>query len=144
AWIGSLHAAWRTPARATLVMGVIGTGLAIASAYSSLAAISAGTRLLVYLACCLACLRGLGAPAGTREVGAPVAGTQAAGPAGAGRRIVPVLTSAAIAALLCALKRDEIIWGLSGIAIGTVLYLGMMLSKGARRGGAVEAVGGMK
>ncbi len=119
-WMGSLHATWRTPAHATLLMGVIGTGLAIASAYSTLAAISAGTRLLVYLACCLACLRG------------------------AGRRIVPVLTSAAIVALLCALKKGEVIWGLSGIAIGTVLYFGMMLSKGARRGGAIEAVGGMK
>ncbi|MEK7283282.1 MAG: APC family permease [Acidobacteriota bacterium] len=119
-WMGSLHAAWRTPVKATLLMGGIGTGLAIASAYSTLAAISAGTRLLVYLACCLACLRG------------------------AGGRIIPVLTSLAIVALLCALKKEEIMWGLSGIIIGTVLYFGMMRYTGARRGRAVEAVGGMK
>src|SRR3989442_4080326 len=63
-WMGSLHASWRTPVRATLLMGAIGTALAIASAYSTLAAISAGTRLLVYLACCLACLRSPRAAAG--------------------------------------------------------------------------------
>ena len=132
-WMGSLDAAWRTPVKATLLMGAIGTGLAIASAYSTLAAISAGTRLLVYLACCLACLR---APRSAADA--------AAEPGGAGGRIIPVLTSLAIVALLCALKKEEITWGLSGIIIGAVLYFGMMLYTGARRGRAVEAVGGMK
>ncbi len=121
-WIGSLDSAWRTPVRATLLMGVIGTTLAIASAYSTLAAISTGTRLLVYLACCLACLRGAAAPAGGR--------------------IMAGLTSIAIVALLCALKKEEILAGLSGIAIGTVLYFGMTLLAGARRRRAAQAVGG--
>jgi len=45
-------------------------------------------------------------------------------------------------ALLGALKRDEIIGGVSGIVLGTVLYSGMWLSAGARRGRAVETAGG--
>jgi basic amino acid/polyamine antiporter, APA family len=117
-WIGSLSAAWRTPVRATLLMGVLGTTLAIWSVYSTLAAISAGTRLLVYLACCLACLRV--AAVATRE------------------RIVPVLTSVGILALLCALKWEEILGGAAGIAIGTVLYFGMTLWKGTSRGREVR------
>ena len=124
-WMGSLHAGWRTPVRATMIIGVLGTTLAIASAYSTLAAVSAGTRLLVYLACCCACLR---RPAAAREDGAP------GEPHGLRGRIIPALTSVAIVALLCALERDEIIGGLSGVGIGTVLYFGM------RR--AVPAVGG--
>ena len=135
--MGSLHAAWRTPVRATLLMGVIGTALAIASVYSTLAAISAGTRLLVYLACCLACLRGPRSASGV----APSA-RRVVEPSGARRRMIPALTAIAIVALLCALKGEEIVGGLSGIAIGTVLYFGMMLSPGARRGRAAEAVGG--
>jgi len=124
-WMGSLHAGWRTPVRATMIIGVLGTTLAIASAYSTLAAVSAGTRLLVYLACCCACLR---RPAAAREDGAPGERHALRG------RIIPALTSLAIVALLCALERDEIIGGLSGVGIGTVLYFGM------RR--AVPAVGG--
>jgi amino acid transporter len=124
-WMGSLDARWRTPVRATLIFGVLGTALAIASAFSTLAAISAGTRLLVYLACCCACLR---QPAAAREDGVPVE------PAGLRGRIIPALTACAIVALLCALERREIIGGLSGVGLGTVLYFGM------RR--AVQAVGG--
>ncbi len=135
-WMGSLHAAWRTPVRATLLMGTIGTGLAIAGAYDTLAAISSGTRLLVYLACCLACLRG------ARAVRSEETGARSAASTGAGGRIMAALTSLAIVALLGALKRDEIIGGVSGIVLGTVLYSGMWLSAGARRGRAVETAGG--
>jgi amino acid transporter len=127
-WMGALHEGFRTPVKGTLLMGAIGTVLAIASAYSTLAAISAGTRLLVYLACCLACLRG----------------ARGVEPAGARGRIIPVLTSIAIVALLCALKGNEVVWGLTGIALGTVLYFGMTLITGAGRGRTVEAVGGLK
>ncbi len=135
-WMGSLHASWRTPVRATLLMGAVGTALAIASAYSTLAAISAGTRLLVYLACCLACLRAFPAAAPGEAAGESAARRWTRG------RIMAALTAVSIVALLCALKRDEIIGGLSGIALGTVLYSGMWLSAGARRGRAVPAAGG--
>jgi amino acid transporter len=129
AWMGALDARWRTPVRATLLIGVPATALAIASAYKTLAAISAGTRLLVYLACCCACVR--------RPRGSSVAaGGEGNGGrrAGLGGRIIPAATSLAIVALLCALEREEIIGGLAGVMIGTVLYFGM------RR--AVKAVGG--
>jgi hypothetical protein len=55
-----------------------------------------------------------------------------------------VLTSLAIVALLCALKGNEIVWGLIGIALGTVLYFGMTHITGARGGRPIEAVGGLK
>jgi basic amino acid/polyamine antiporter, APA family len=117
-WIGALEARLRTPVVASLLMGVLATVLAIAAAYDRLAAVSAGTRLLVYLACCLACLRR----------------TAAAGEVG-GRKVAAA-TAAAILALLCGLEGREAMAGLAGIAFGTLLYLG------ARRGRvALEARG---
>jgi amino acid transporter len=128
-WMGALHAGWRTPVQATLLMGGIGTLLAIFSAYDTLAAISAGTRLLVYLACCFASLRLAGAP-----------GEAASSPVRA--RLVASLTAVAIVVLLCGLKGREAGWGAFGIGLGTVLYIGMSFYAGARRGRAAEAVGG--
>ena len=83
----------------------IATGLAIGGGYAELAAVSTGARLLVYFACCLACLR-----------------LPAAGSAGRGR-VVPILTAGAIAALLPGLERREVVAGMIGILIGPVLYL---------------------
>jgi len=37
-----------------------------------------------------------------------------------------------------------VVWGLAGIALGTVLYFGMTFITGARRGRPIEAVGGTK
>jgi len=117
-WMGALDARWRTPFRATLLIGVPATALAIASAFKTMAAISAGTRLLVYLACCCACVRRPRAAGGAdAEAGDVRAGLRG--------RIIPAATSLAIVVLLCALERDEIIGGLTGVMIGTVLYFGM-------------------
>ena len=127
-WMGALHAGRRTPVQATLLMGGLGTVLAIFGAYDTLAAISAGTRMLVYLACCLASLK--------------LAGASGEAPSGARPRLVATLTAGAIIVLLSGLKGREAVWGAFGIGLGTVLYLGMSLYAGARRGRAAEAVGG--
>jgi basic amino acid/polyamine antiporter, APA family len=123
-WIGALDVVRRTPVRATLIMGILGSALAILSAYRTLAAVSAGTRLLVYLACCCACLSRKAAVAGAADEarGLPE-------PSALRGRIIPSFTSLAIVALLCALERDEILGALSGIGIGTVLYFGMRRSQ---------------
>ena len=128
-WMGSLDAAWRTPVKATFLMGGLATVLAIQSAYDTLAAVSAGTRMLVYLTCCLASLKMADAAGGAASTSAR-------------RRLVPALTAIAIAVLLCGLKGREAGWGAFGIGLGTVLYFGMSLYAGARRGRAAEAVGG--
>jgi amino acid transporter len=105
AFLGALHPGFRTPLNASLLLGSIATALAIGGGYAELAAVSAGARMLVYLACCLACLR------------LPAVGTAARG------RAVPLLTGAAIAVLLPGLERREVVAGMIGILIGPALYL---------------------
>jgi APA family basic amino acid/polyamine antiporter len=105
AFLGALHPGFRTPLNASLLLGSIATALAIGGGYAELAAVSAGARMLVYLACCLACLR------------LPAAGAATRG------RAVPLLTAAAIAALLPGLERREVVAGMIGILIGPALYL---------------------
>jgi amino acid transporter len=104
-WIGALDGRLRTPVAASLLMGGLATALATFGTYEGLSAVSAGTRLLVYLACCLAALReGRGAPRGM--------GTAA-----------NTLTAAAIVALLFGLEPGEAVAGMIGIGAGMALYL---------------------
>jgi amino acid transporter len=104
-WIGALDARLRTPVAASILLGSLATVLAIWGTYERLSAVSAGTRLLVYLACCLACLReGRGARRGM--------GTAAT-----------ALTAAAIVALLFGLEPGEAVAGMIGIGAGMALYL---------------------
>jgi len=102
--LGALGRRRRTPVVATFLFGGLAALLAIAGGYAELAAISAGTRMLIYLGCCGACL---------------IPG--AAG--GAGRRIVAASTAALMVLLLGALERREILAGLAGLGCGTALYL---------------------
>lgn len=111
--LGVLGRRRRTPVVATFLLGGLAAALAIAGGYAELAAISAGTRMLIYLGCCGACL---------------VPGAAA----GAGRRVVAVLTAVVIVVLLGALEGREIVAGLAGLGCGAVIYLV------ARRGGALS------
>jgi basic amino acid/polyamine antiporter, APA family len=102
--LGALHPRLRTPWVASLSLGGAAVVLAILGGYAELAAVSAGTRMLVYFACCLACL----APRGR----------------GGGRGRTPAaLTALAILALLVGLERREIAAGLIGLGAGLALYL---------------------
>ncbi len=102
--LGALHAGLRTPVVASLLMGSLAAGLAIAGGYAELAAVSAGARMLIFLAWCLACL------------------TPASGGAVRGR-VVAALTAAAILALFTGMERREVIAGLVGLGVGMSLYL---------------------
>lgn len=117
-WIGALDERFRTPVAASILMGGLATLLAVFAAYDRLAAVSAGTRMLVYFACCLACLW------------RPTASGEARG------RAVAAATAVAIAVLLLGLEGREVVAGLAGIGFGSVLYFG------ARRGRVALEAGG--
>jgi amino acid transporter len=127
--IGALHPSRRTPARATLLIGVPAAALAVFQSYETLSAVSAGTRLLVYLACCLACLRRAvpesAAPeSAAAESAAPVPGAR-------GGRAVAAVTAAAIVVLLLALELREVAGGMIGLGLGMVLYLAARRARAA-------------
>ena len=128
AGLGDLEPRRRTPARAALLVGAAGAGLAIAGGYAFLAAISSGSRLLIYLACCLAAMRRAPAPAAAvtgpaAAVTAPVAEPRRL-PAEVRRLLAPALTAGAILTLLFfGLQRREAILGMIGIGAGLGLYL---------------------
>jgi amino acid transporter len=98
--LGRLHPVRRTPAFAALLNGSLAALLAIAAGYAALAVVSSASRLLIFLACCLACL--------TRE---------------GGGRLVPLLTAGAIAASLFGLDLQEAVFGMIAIGVGWLLYL---------------------
>lgn len=112
-FIGALDERRRTPVVASLLTGGLGAGLAILGGYAFLAAVSSGSRLLIYLACCLACL----APAAVERA-----------PRG---RAVPVVTAVAIFVLLLTLERREVVFGMIGVGAGMGLYL---IARAGRRG----------
>ncbi len=116
--LGALDPARRTPVNATLLMGGIGALLAILAAYEWLSAVSTGARLLVYLACCLACLR------------PSVGGTVAKG--------VALVTALTVAGLLTALEPTEAIAGMIGVTVGIILYLAARRDRAAAEGGEVR------
>ena len=103
-WLGALGSRRRTPVAASLLLGGLAALLAIAGRYDELAAVSAGSRMLIYLASCLACL----SPASR---------------AGIRGRLAATLTAAAIAVLLTGLTRREIAAGALGVGAGWVLFL---------------------
>lgn len=109
AFLGALHPARRTPRRASFLTGGIAAAGAILGGYGFLAAISSGNRLLIYAACCLACLW------------TPKKTSAAAKPAGA--LLLPALTLLAILALLSALEPEEVLFGMIGIGVGWVLSI---------------------
>jgi APA family basic amino acid/polyamine antiporter len=109
-FLGALHPGSRTPLVASLLTGGIATVLAILGGYDFLAAVSSGTRLLMFAACCLACLTGFRAVAGA---GAPVGGA-----------VVPLVTLSAILVLLRGLNPNEVVFGM--IAIGFCLLLSFL------------------
>ena len=115
AWMGALHPVTRTPVGGSLLVGGIAAVLAILGGYEFLAAVSAGTRLLIYLVCCLACTR------------RSVTGRARA-------RVGAALTAVAIVVLLGTLELREILFGMIGIGVGMTLYLV------ARRGHADRAI----
>jgi amino acid transporter len=100
--LGRLHPVRRTPAFAALLYGALAAGLAIACGYARLAAFSSASRLLIFLACCLACMVGARGREG---------------------RLVPSLTAAAIALSLFGLDLEEALLGMIAIGAGWLLYL---------------------
>jgi len=126
--LGALDPARRTPVRAILILGGIGALLAILAAYEWLSAVSAGARLLLYLACCLACLRPVRGGAGTAVSGWRDRLT----------RGIAILTAVVVTGLLTALEPTEAIAGMIGVTIGIILYLAARRDRAAAGGGEVR------
>jgi hypothetical protein len=109
-------------------VGACGALLAITGSYVYLAALSTGSRLLIYLGCCLAALRrapGAATPASAAaqgDAGVDAAGATAGARATARRAIVPSITAAAIGVLLLMLEPREVVSGMIGIGAGLGLY----------------------
>ncbi|HYV85778.1 MAG TPA: APC family permease [Patescibacteria group bacterium] len=105
-WMGALDPVRRTPARAALLFGLVGTALAITANYGFLAAVSGAARLLVFLGSCLACLRLRDGPQGARP-----------------GRVLPAIAAAAIGVALLGLQPREVVFGMMGVGAGMGLYL---------------------
>jgi amino acid transporter len=111
--LGRLHALRRTPALASLLNGGLAAALAIGGGYAFLAAVSSASRLLIFLACCFACVgHGRTAAAGPDD-----------GTASGGGRLVPYLTAGGIFATLFGLDLKEAVFGMIAIGAGWLLYL---------------------
>jgi amino acid transporter len=107
-FLGALDPKRRTPVVGSLLTGGLGAVLAILGGYAFLAAVSSGLRLLMYVACCLACL------------GRAASGSWS-------WRVAPMLVLASILLLLTALERREVVFGMIGIGAGLGLYLAARL-----------------
>lgn len=57
AWLGALHARFRTPVAAIVLSGAIGAALAISGTFTHLASLSAAARLVTYGGCCASVVR---------------------------------------------------------------------------------------
>jgi amino acid transporter len=112
--LGALEPRRRTPAVAAVLTATLGAALAIGGGYAFLAAVSSGSRLLIYLVCCLAALKGTAALRGTAALKGVAAWLI--------RRSVPVLTAAAIVVLLFGLKPSEVLFGMIGVGVGLGLF----------------------
>jgi basic amino acid/polyamine antiporter, APA family len=114
-FFGRVHPRYRTPINAIIVTAGVSLVLAVSGTFATMAAVSALSRLLVYVATCAATLR-LRNP-GFEGVVKPAAFKVPFG---------PVIPSAAIVialAILAGASRDQIVAGVVALVVGGVLYL---------------------
>ena len=115
-WFGYVHPVYRTPVTAIVVTSVVSFVLAVTGSFATLAAASAISRLIVYVATCASQVQ----LRSTRFAGtvAPAAFRLPAGP------LIPGLAiTIAVLILVFAATRERIIGGAALLAIGAVLYL---------------------
>ncbi len=114
-FFGRVHPRFHTPANAILITSVVALLLAISGTFQTMAAASAISRLLVYVATCASVLR-LRHPRFEQSV-KPASFTVAGGP------IVPSLAILIALAILAGATRVQIIAGIAALAGGAALYL---------------------
>ena len=115
-WFGYVHPVYRTPVTAIVVTSVVSLVLAVTGSFATMAAASAISRLLVYVATCASQVR-LRSQAFAARV-APAEFVLPAGP------LIPALAIfIAVMILVFAATRERIIGGSALLLIGAVLYV---------------------
>jgi APA family basic amino acid/polyamine antiporter len=124
-FFGRIHERFHTPVNAILVTSIVALLLAISGTFQTMAAASAISRLVVYVATCASVLR-LRAP---RYEGAvkPATFVVPGGP------VIPALAIAIALAILAGATRVQLVAGVVALAVGAVLYLVAMAGAGGAR-----------
>ena len=115
AFFGRVHPHYRTPANAVLVTSTIALALAVSGTFAAMAAASAITRLIVYLATCAATLR-LRSRSATAAV-PPASFVVPLGP------VIPVAAIVIAVTILFGVTALQFYSVTAAIATGAVLYL---------------------
>ena len=111
-FFGRVHPTYRTPVNAILVTAAVALALAVSGTFQALAAASAISRLVVYVATCASTLR----LRRVRGVNPPVF-TVPFGP------VIPVAAIVFALAILAGASRLQLMSGTGALAAGAVLYL---------------------
>lgn len=114
-WFGRVHPAYRTPANAILVTSVVSLALAVTGSFVTMAAASAISRLLVYVATCAAQVR-LRSPKFEGTVN-PASFVLPGGP------VIPGLAILISMMILVFANQQQLISGTWALVAGAVLYL---------------------
>ena len=113
-FFGRVHSRYRTPINAIIVTAVVALVLAVSGTFATMAAVSALSRLLVYVATCASTLR-LRDPRFATAV-KPAAFRVPLGP------VIPLAAIVIALAILAGATRDQIIAGSVALLVGAVLY----------------------
>ena len=113
-WFGYVHPAYRTPLTAIVVTSVVSLVLAVTGSFATMAAASAISRLLVYVATCASQIR-LRSPAFAGRV-QPAQFMLPGGP------LIPVLAIAVSMMILVFANRTQLTAGAVALVVGAVLY----------------------
>jgi amino acid transporter len=114
-FFGRVHERFHTPANAILVTSIVALFLAISGTFQTMAAASAISRLVVYVATCASVLR-LRAPRYDGVV-TPATFVVPGGP------VIPALAIVIALAILAGATRVQLVAGVVALAVGAVLYL---------------------
>jgi amino acid transporter len=115
AFFGRVHPVFRTPANAILFTAAVALVLAVSGTFVAMAAVSAISRLLVYVATCASTLR-LRSPRYSESVN-PATFVVPFGP------VIPMAAIVVALAILAGATRNQLTAGLGAIVAGAVLYL---------------------
>ena len=113
-WFGYVHPAYRTPLTAIVVTSVVSLVLAVTGSFATMAAASAISRLLVYVATCASQMR-LRSPAFAGQV-QPAQFVLPGGP------LIPTLAIAVSMMILVFANRTQLTAGAVALVVGAILY----------------------
>jgi amino acid transporter len=115
AFLGRIHARFRTPALAIVFTSAVALALALSGSFAKLAVVSALARLVTYTGACAATLR-LRSPAFAGSV-KPATFTAPLGSA------VPIVAIVVSAAVVAGATREQLLGGLAALAAGALLFV---------------------